>query len=38
MPDGAVFTGNVRPRLFDRLRPGDALDDAQQMPLLWEAA
>lgn len=41
MPDGAVFNGkrNVLPdRLFDRLRPGDRLDDAQQMPLLWEAA
>lgn len=41
MPDGAVFNGkrNVLPdHIFNRLRPGDRLDDARQTPLLWEVA
>lgn len=37
-PDGCTFNGmkNVRPQaMFDRLKPGDPLDDPQQNPLLW---
>ena len=38
MPDGCTFNGvkNVLPtELFERLKPGDRLDDAQQNPLVW---
>ena len=41
MPDGAVYNGkrNVLPdRLSNHLRPGDPLVDAEQNPVLWEAA
>lgn len=38
MPDGCTFNGqkNVLPKqLFERLKPGDLLNDPQQNPLLW---
>ncbi len=38
MPDGCTFNGqkNVLPKaMFERLKPGDLLNDPQQNPLLW---
>ena len=38
MPDGSTFNGqkNVLPKeMFERLKPGDLLNDPRQNPLLW---
>lgn len=38
MPEGSTFNGQrnvLRQDLFERLQPGDVLDDEQQNPLVW---